>query len=130
LHSAGFAQRVSAALEHEPALLAPARWSTRRLMRRIVAPGAAVAAAAALLVVVAVPQLTLTDSTGPQLAKAPAAVSNSGQLIQPVGRSEIARVPELERYLVAHRELAGGSVMPVSAPYLRTSTALPSGEER
>jgi hypothetical protein len=35
--------------------------------------------------------------------------------------NEVRRLAELEAYLAAHRELAGGSMMPRSAPYLRAS---------
>lgn len=130
LHSERFVDRVAAALAREPTILAPAGVaSSRRFVRRFLLPGSAVAAAAALLAVVAVPQLRgdpavlQADSksvSGVQQVSAPQAVP-----IAPPVSAEIARVPELERYLMAHRELAGGSVMPRSASYLRTSTSLP-----
>lgn len=122
MHSEGFVQRVAVALAREPALLAPSAWSSHRLLRRVVAPGVAVAAAVTLLAVVAVPQLTVSDAGRAQVATTPATPSQAPALT-PV---EVARVPELERYLLAHRELAGGTVMPVSTPYLRTSNAMPA----
>ncbi len=118
LHSARFADRMSAALAREPSILAPKAF-TRRRLQRVLVPGAAVAAAAALLAVVAIPQLR-GDSETPQIAAVPTAAPVAEP--QPV---EMARVPELERYLRAHRELAGGLVMPQATPYLRTSNNLP-----
>lgn len=117
LHSNRFADRVSAALAREPTIVAPG--ASRRRLQRVLIPGAAVAAAAALLAVVAIPQLR-GDSEAPQIAATPT-VSPASEP-QPV---EMARVPELERYLRAHRELASGLVMPQATPYLRTSNNLP-----
>lgn len=119
LHSSAFVGRVAAALAGEPTVLAP-RALTRRRYQRVLIPGAAVAAAAALLVVVAVPQLRLTGEAPQVAATQPAAAPTAAP--QPV---EVARVPELERYLRAHRELAGSLVMPEATPYLRTSNNMP-----
>jgi negative regulator of sigma E activity len=119
LHSNGFLERVSAAVASEPTILAPAALVHRRY-RRVLIPGVAVAAAAALLVVVAIPQLRGNGETGQVAATAVTAPSSAAtQMV------EVARVPELERYLRAHRELAGGAVMPHATPYLRTSNNLP-----
>jgi negative regulator of sigma E activity len=119
LHSNAFVGRVAAALAGEPTILAP-RALARRRYHRVLIPGAAVAAAVALLAVVAVPQLRGSGEM-PQVATVtPAAPASEPQPV------EVARVPELERYLRAHRELAGSLVMPQSTPYLRTSNNLPA----
>jgi sigma-E factor negative regulatory protein RseA len=120
LHSMSFAARVSAALASEPTVLAPVQRARRR-HQRVLVPALAIAAAGVLLVVVAVPQLrgsveTTQVAVTPVSAPAPSAA-------QPI---EVARVPEIERYLRAHRELAGGTVMPGATPYLRTSNNLPA----
>jgi len=120
LHSRTFVTRVAAALASEPAILAPTPFGRRRY-QRVLIPGLAVAAAAALLVVVAVPQLRGSGAEV-QVAATPA-VTPPSTATQPV---EVARVPELERYLRAHREMAGGTVMPRATPYLRTSNNLPA----
>ena len=119
LHSSGFVERVSAAIAREPVVLAPAALVHRRY-QRILIPGVAVAAAAALLAVVAVPQLRGNNESAQFAATA---VSPEPSAAPPA--VELARVPELERYLRAHRELAGGAVMPHATPYLRTSNNLP-----
>jgi len=119
LHSPAFVARVSAALAQEPTILAPAALARRRF-QRVLIPGAAVAAAAALLVVVAVPQLR-----GPGAAVEVAATPVIAPATGTPQAVEVARVPEVERYLRAHRELAGGNVMPRATPYLRTSNNLP-----
>jgi negative regulator of sigma E activity len=126
LHSQGFLDRVSVALEREPTVMATASWSSRRVMLRLVAPGAAVAAAIALLAVFAVPQLRGTDGGATQVAVVPAKAASAAKAAADPQAAEIARLAELERYLLAHRELAGGSVMPSSASYLRTSNNLPA----
>lgn len=116
MHSSAFAARVASAVEREPAIVAPT--AARRRYQRVVLPGAAIAAAAALLAIVAVPQLRGSVDTQQVATSVPADA-------QPV--VEITRVPELERYLRAHRELAGsGMVMPQATPYLRTSNNLPA----
>lgn len=120
LHSNAFVGRVAAALAREPTILAPAALARRRY-QRVLIPGAAVAAAVALLAVVAMPQLRGGGET-PQVATATPVAAPANEP-QPV---EVARVPELERYLRAHRELAGSLVMPQSTPYLRTSNNLPA----
>ena len=113
-HSAGFVSRVSAALEQEPTVLAPAALPPRSAVRRWLLPGAGAAAAAAVLIAVglpsrqaASPEATIAKAPATAVAAAPAAV--------------IDRSPQLERYLAAHRELAEPTLMPHSTPYLRTS---------
>ncbi len=122
LHSSAFVERVAAALEREPAILAPRALASGRL-QRVIVPGAAVAAAAALLALVAVPLLRGgSGNEVPQIAAVPAPTPPNGAM----QRVEVVRVPELERYLRAHRELAGSLVMPDATPYLRTSNNLPA----
>ncbi len=133
LQSDRFLRRVGAALDAEPPIVAPRAGRDRaRLIRRVVLPGAAVAAAATMLTVIVVPQLRGDAPSTPQTAEAPAArdASASAQAAPPAAPaqvaaspapSEIRRLAELEAYLAAHRELAGGSMMPRTAPYLRAS---------
>ncbi len=123
LQSERFLLRMSDALEAEPAIVAPrARRDRARLVRRVVLPGAAVAAAAVMLAVIAVPQLR-GDAGQMQTAQAPApgvpAVVPVAATAAAGAANEVRRLAELEAYLAAHRELAGGSMMPRTAPYLR-----------
>jgi len=125
-HSAGFVARVSAALEREPTVLAPAALPPRSTVRRWLLPGAGAAAAAAVLIAVGLPsrQAATPEAT---IAKAPAATATAVvSAPQPV----IDRSPQLERYLAAHRELADATVMPYSTPYVRTSGAVLMQEGR
>lgn len=131
LQSDRFLRRIGAALEAEPPIFAPrARGDRARLVRRVVLPGAAVAAAAAMLAVIAVPQLRGDSSVATQTRTANAAAPGApvAAPLVPVAATpasgapnEIRRLTELEAYLAAHRELAGGSMMPRTAPYLRAS---------
>ncbi|GIL04626.1 anti-sigma factor [Betaproteobacteria bacterium PRO7] len=138
LQSDRFLLRMGAALEGEPPIVAPRAGRDRaRLVRRVVLPGAAVAAAAAMLAVIVVPQLRGDAPGTTQTATAPAvqSASTSAQTAAPAAAplvpvaatpaagapNEIRRLAELEAYLAAHRELAGGSMMPRTAPYLRAS---------
>jgi sigma-E factor negative regulatory protein RseA len=62
LHAPAFSARLAQALEAEPVIMAPnALQSQRRLMSRVVLPGAAAAAAVAVLAFVAVPMLQGAD---------------------------------------------------------------------
>lgn len=133
LQSDRFLRRMAAALEAEPPIVAPrARHDRARLVRRVVLPGAAVAAATAMLAVIALPQLrgdspapAQTSSTPPAtVVTAPAAMRLAPVAATPAagGANEIRRLAELEAYLAAHREFAGSSMMPRTAPYLRAST--------
>lgn len=134
LQSDRFLLRMGAALEAEPPIAAP---RASRDRARLVLPGAAVAAAAAMLAVIVVPQLRGDAPATTQTAAAQAAqnASTSAQAapaaaspLVPVAATpaagapnEIRRLAELEAYLAAHRELAGGSMLPRTAPYLRAS---------
>jgi sigma-E factor negative regulatory protein RseA len=123
-HSEGFAARVSAALEREPTVLAPAALPRRSTARRWLLPGAGAAAAAAVLIAVGLPsrQGSSPESTLVKASPAPATTV--------VATPVIDRSPQLERYLAAHRELADGTVMPHSTPYVRTSGAVLMQEGR
>jgi negative regulator of sigma E activity len=116
-HSAGFISRVSAALEQEPTVLAPAALPQRSAVRRWLLPGAGAAAAAAVLIAVGLPsrQAASPEAT---IAKAPAAPATA---LVAAPAAVIDRSPQLERYLAEHRELAEPTLMPHSTPYLRTS---------
>jgi sigma-E factor negative regulatory protein RseA len=131
LQSDRFLLRMGAALEAEPPILAPVRprRDRVRLVWRVVLPGAAIAAAAAMLVVIAVPQLRGDAPPPPaQIAGGPARSAPVAAPLAPVASApaggaanEVRRLGELEAYLAAHREVAGGTMMPRTAPYLRAS---------
>lgn len=133
LQSDRFLRRMRAALEAEPPIVAPrTRRDRARLVRRVVLPGAAGAAAAAMLAVIALPQLRGDSPAPAQTASTPAATMVTVPAAMPLvpvattpaagGANEIRRLAELEAYLAAHRELAGSSMVPRTAPYLRAST--------
>jgi sigma-E factor negative regulatory protein RseA len=124
-HAQGFTARVSAALEREPTVLAPAAVPPPA-MRRWLLPGAGAAVAAAVLIAVGLPQ---------RQPAAPEALARRESVAAPVVASparavQVDRSPELERYLAAHREFAESTVMPRSTPYLRTSSAPAPREPR
>lgn len=116
-HSSGFVSRVSAALEREPTVLAPAALPQRSAVRRWLLPGAGAAAAAAVLIAVGLPS---RHGASPEatVAKAPPAPATA---VVAAPAPVVDRSPQLERYLAAHRELADATVMPHSTPYVRTS---------
>jgi hypothetical protein len=37
----------------------------------------------------------------------------------------VERLPQMDQYIAAHREMAGSLGLPRTSPYLRTTTALP-----
>lgn len=125
-HSEGFVARVSAALEREPTVLAPAALPQRSAVRRWLLPGAGAAAAAAVLIAVGLPSRQ-GSSPDTMIAKAPPAPATAAVAAAPPA---IDRSPQLERYLAAHRELADATVMPYSTPYVRTSGTVPMQEGR
>ena len=125
-HSAGFVARVSAALEREPTVLAPAALPRRPVARRWLLPGAGAAAAAAVLIAVGLPSQQRSASESALVKATPAPVTTIVRAPTPV----IDRSPQLERYLAAHRELAEPTLMPHSTPYVRTSGAVPLPEGR
>lgn len=130
-HSPGLCARINAALQAEPALLAPAALPAGlqpHRVKRHLASGFAVAAAAAVLVFVAVPQLrnggvadTTTVASG---AAVPSTLVAGG--VEQTGLSTVAhaprRDPRLDPYIQAHREFMGSGVMPAAAVYLRSGT--------
>jgi sigma-E factor negative regulatory protein RseA len=119
LHSKRFQHRIAAALADEPAIRAPLAFAWRRYQRALL-PGMAAAAAVALLAVGIVP---LWQDSGEMKSSAPAAVNVATASSTP---GEVARVPQLERYLLAHRELAGGVGMPQPVQFIRTSSTAPA----
>lgn len=119
-HSHGFVASVSAALQREPTVLAPAALPRRSSFRRWLLPGAGAAVAAAVLIAVGLPS---RQSLSPEIAvvNAPAAPA---PMVVAAPAAVIDRSPKLERYLAAHRELAEPTLMPHSTPYVRTSGAM------
>lgn len=116
--------RICAALQDEPALLAP-RALPRALLRNA-ATGTAIAAAFAVLGFFALPQLRLSLTGVPEATPA-AVVARSAPVLpaQPAGAPtamELAASRRLDPYLAAHRDLAGQGVMPAAAVYLRSGT--------
>ncbi len=122
-HADGFVARVSAALESEPTVLAPAALTARAGLRRWLWPGAGVAVAAAVLLAVGLPGQQVAS---PELVARPAPTL----VAQPAASPVVERSPVLERYLAAHRELAAPSLMPNATPYVRTSSAIVVQEPR
>lgn len=127
-HSPALCARIAAALEDEPALLAPRAIPPAirpHLLRRHFSTGIAVAAAAAVLVFIAVPQLRGVGGVaeGTSVARggnAPATVAagtNDATPVALVNRS--ARNPRLDPYIQAHRDLMGSGIMPADAVILR-----------
>jgi hypothetical protein len=94
-----------------------------RVVRRVVLPGAAVAAAAAMLTVAVLPVLRGADDgvqmvQSKKLSPAPM-VATDATLVR------VERLPQMDQYIAAHREMAGSLGLPRTSPYLRTTTALP-----
>lgn len=114
-HSDRFVARVSAALQREPTVLAPA---PRAPARRWLLPGAGAAAAAVVLIAVGLPS---RQASPPAAVASGAPVTAAADVATASVPVAIERSPRLERYLAAHRELAEPSLMPHSTPYVRTS---------
>ena len=133
-HAEGFSARFAAALATEPAIIARPRIN-RRLITRVMLPGAAVAAAAAMLTVVALPVLRGSVESGQlaqsvqsiQAAKNITNVSGASGAVLPAASTVAVNTPPLhiDSYIAAHRELAGSVGMAGTTPYLRTTTVLP-----
>lgn len=117
-HSGDFVSRVSAALEREPTVLAPAALPPRSSARRWLLPGAGAAIAAAVLIAVGLPARQAAAPESFAVSSPAASVASAG------APAQIDRSPRLERYLAAHRELAEPALMLDSTPYLRTSAAV------
>lgn len=126
-HSDAFVKRVSAALEKEPTVLAPAARPPQASLRRWLLPGAGAAAAAAVLIAVGLPS---RQSASPESLATNAKTTPPAATVVMQDPAQIDRSPLLERYLAAHRELAEPSLMPYSTPYVRTSGALHTQEGR
>lgn len=128
-HSAGFCERVAAAIAQEPTVLAPAAARTRGArLRRYGLPGLAVAASAAVLGFVVVPMMQ-TPSPAVQQAALPAPSTAAGVVASAsptaasvaTGRaaSTVANARAFQAYLLAHREMTSGAALPRATPYLR-----------
>ena len=123
-HSRDFSARVASAIAAEPVIVAPSLAARRRrLLQRVVLPGAAVAAATAVLAVLVVPMLRDQGASGPVQASAPAPVRGAAMATTASGQV-VERSPHMEAYLAAHREVSGAGMMPPATPLLRASTAL------
>ena len=123
-HSRDFSARVASAIAAEPVIVAPSLAARRRrLLQRVVLPGAAVAAATAVLAVMVVPMLRDQGASGPVQASAPAPVRGAAMATTASGQV-VERSPHMEAYLAAHREVSGAGMMPPATPLLRASTAL------
>ena len=125
MHSPRLCARIAAALENEPALLAPSALAApvRRpapLVRHL-AGGAAIAAAAAVIVLVALPQLRSNPGAGPaQVADTRAVQKGNGAApVELASRAAQFRSSRLDPYIQAHRDLSSG-MMPAAAVYLRS----------
>jgi len=122
-HSPALCARINAALQDEPALLAPA--ALRPALKRHFATGFAVAAAAAVLVLVAIPQLRGAGgiAEAPTIASGAAGPGAPGANAAQVALAgHAAGNPRLDPYFKAHRDLMGAGVMPAAAVYLRSGS--------
>lgn len=115
-----FSARVAAAIASEPTILAPRAMRSSRDSRRYWISGMAVAASVALIGLGALPLLS-PDTT--QVAKSGPvglAVEAPAQKALPTIAAARDANPAITRYLAAHRELGGGTVVPGAAVYLRS----------
>lgn len=118
----GFCARVAAAIASEPTILAPRTMRSSRDSRRYWISGMAVAASVALIGFGALPLLWSPETT--MVAKSgpvELAVEASAQKTLPTIATARDSNPAITRYLVAHRELGGGTVVPGAAVYLRSA---------
>ncbi len=135
--SATFAARLSASLEAEPHLLAPAAApATRKLLslRRRVVPAFAVAAAAATLTWIVVPQMQNAGTPGavqvasvsaPDLQRVAVAQAPSQPGLQD---ANIIRDARLDQYLEAHQQFAQQPVVTGSMPLIRAAVTTTPGQ--
>ncbi|MBF5011194.1 sigma-E factor negative regulatory protein [Burkholderia pseudomultivorans] len=139
--SATFTARMSAALEAEPHLLAPAarKPATRTLLslRRRVVPAFAVAAAAATLTWIVVPQMQTAGAPGAvQVASVGAPQNGSLQRVTVAQASaqpglqdvNIIRDASLDQYLEAHQQFAQQPVVTGSMPLIRAAVTTTPGQ--
>jgi sigma-E factor negative regulatory protein RseA len=131
-HSAGFCDRVAAAIAQEPTVFAPvaarARGTTSTRVRRYVLPGLAVAASAAVLGFVVVPMMQAPPAVvqhaalpAPSVVAGVVATANPTAASVASGRaaSTVANARAFQAYLLAHREMTSGAALPRATPYLR-----------
>ncbi|AOI91658.1 sigma-E factor negative regulatory protein [Burkholderia pseudomultivorans] len=139
--SATFTARMSAALEAEPHLLAPAarKPAARTLLslRRRVVPAFAVAAAAATLTWIVVPQMQTAGAPGAvQVASVGAPQNGSLQRVTVAQASaqpglqdvNIIRDASLDQYLEAHQQFAQQPVVTGSMPLIRAAVTTTPGQ--
>jgi len=130
-HSESFCERVRAALEREPTVLAPrtAQQPGRaRPLRAYLLPGAAIAASAAVIGFVAVPLLQAPPAVQPVVAAAPAqATASAAVATSRRAAATLASARAFDVYLAAHREVATGVALPRATPYLRTPDQVSEG---
>lgn len=128
LHSERFVARMRGALAAEPAIVAPlppAR--ANRFVRRRLLPAVAVAAAVGVLGIFAVPQLrgpALPATTVAQKGSAAPVPASVVAAPATTVQADIVRSAELEAYLEAHRDQAGGPLLPRPNAYQRASATL------
>jgi sigma-E factor negative regulatory protein RseA len=128
VHSESFCERVRAALEREPTVLAPraAKPGRSRPLRAYLLPGAAIAASAAVIGFVAVPLLQAPPAVPPVAALAPTQTSTPTAIATSRrAATTVANARAFDVYLAAHREVATGVALPRATPYLRTPDEVP-----
>ena len=138
--SVAFTARMSAALESEPHLLAPAAAPVARKLlslRRRVVPAFAVAAAAATLTWIVVPQMQTAGAPGAvQVASAGAPQGGNLQRVTVAQASaqpglqdvNIIRDASLDQYLEAHQQFAQQPVVTGSMPLIRAAVTTTPGQ--
>jgi sigma-E factor negative regulatory protein RseA len=137
LHSTGFSARLAQRLADEPAIVAPgALRGGRRLVRRVVLPGAAAAAAVAVLTFGALPMLRESERAQVEVAYVQGASQPAAPMVPvvaSVARSTPSRVVRqvsvadadgFEAYLSAHSQMSGTLGLPRTSPYLRQGSSL------
>lgn len=120
--AAGFCARVAAAIASEPTVLAPRAARASSPLRRYWMPGIAVAASVAAVGFIAVPLLrapatmSIARSTAPTAVEVSASDWAAQKALPTIANARQSFNP----YLAAHRELAGNTVVPRAAAYLRS----------
>lgn len=117
-----FCTQVAAAIASEPTVLAPRAARASSPLRRYWMPGVAVAASVAAIGFIAVPLLRAPETMSVAKNLAPPAVEVSvSDLAAQKALPTIAKARQsFNPYLAAHRELAGNTVVPRAAVYLRS----------
>jgi sigma-E factor negative regulatory protein RseA len=132
--SAGFAARMAAALEREPAIVAPAPASAGRhdgkhdpkhAKRRWLLPGMAAAAAAAAVAFVTTPHLLMTEQNQPAMpaiASGATATQVAAVPVVPAAGPEgvVLRDARIDDYLLAHQRFSPSVFS--AAQYARSAT--------